>query len=75
MANTFIFYDDEQADSISGLSVSSNLPMRDEMYNRHVRFTGQDGGLWAFSAQYLTRLHNLSDQMLPTTAYPNRILT
>lgn len=56
MAHTFIFDGDEQTDFISGLGVRFNVPMRDELYNRHVRFAGQDGGLWAEAVQGLTGL-------------------
>lgn len=56
MAYTFVFDGDEQTDFISGLGVRFNVPMRDEQYNRHVRFVGQDGGLWAEAVQGLTGL-------------------
>lgn len=56
MTHTFIFDGDEQTDFISGLGVRFNVPMRDEMYNRHVRFAGEEGGLWAEAVQGLTGL-------------------
>jgi len=54
MTHTFVFDGDENRDFISGLGVRFNVPMRDELYNRHVRFAGQDGGLWAEAVQGLT---------------------
>ncbi len=54
MTHTFVFDGDEQTDFISGLGLRFTVPMRDELYNRHVRFAGQDGGLWAEAVQGLT---------------------
>jgi hypothetical protein len=56
MTHTFVFDGDEHQDFISGLGVRFSVPMRDERYNRHVRFAGQDQGLWAESVQGLTGL-------------------
>ncbi len=56
MTHTFIFDGDEYKDFISGLGVRFNVPFRDECYNRHIRFAGQDGGLWAEAVQGLTGL-------------------
>jgi len=58
MTHTFIFDGDENRDFISGLGVRFNVPMRDELYNRHVRFAGQDGGLWAEAVQGLTGMRD-----------------
>lgn len=56
LAHTFIFDGDEHSDFISSLGVRFDVPMRDQMYNRHIRFAGQDGGLWAEAVQGLTGL-------------------
>ena len=56
MAHTFIFDGDEYKDFICGLGVRFNVPMRDEFYNRHVRFAGQDGGVFGEAVQGLTGL-------------------
>lgn len=56
LTHTFIFDGDEQVDFISGLGLRFDIPMRDEPYNRHVRFAGQDSGLWAEAVQGLTGL-------------------
>ncbi len=56
MVHTFIFDGDENTDFISGLGVRFNVLMQDEYYNRHIRFAGQDNGLWAESVQGLTGL-------------------
>lgn len=56
MTHTFVFDGDEHKDFISSLGVRFSVPMRDECYNRHIRFAGQDQGLWAESVQGLTGL-------------------
>ena len=56
MAHTFIFDGDESKDFICGLGVRFNVPMYDEFYNRHVRFAGQDGGVFGEAVQGLTGL-------------------
>jgi len=56
MTHTFVFDGDENRDFIRGLGVRFNVPMYDEPYNRHVRFVGQNGGLWAEAVQGLTGL-------------------
>ncbi|HCQ03059.1 MAG TPA: Tat pathway signal sequence domain protein, partial [Candidatus Latescibacteria bacterium] len=49
-----VFDGDEHQDFISGLGVRFSVPMRDACYNRHIRFAGQDGGLWGKAVQGLT---------------------
>lgn len=56
LTHTFIFDGDEQQDFIRGLGVRFEVPMQDELYNRHVRFAGDDRGLWAEAVQGLTGL-------------------
>ncbi|TCS16644.1 Tat pathway signal sequence domain protein [Caulobacter sp. BK020] len=60
MMHTFIFDGDAARDFICGLGVTADVPMTDELYDRHVRFTGQDGGpntgLWAEAVKPLTGL-------------------
>ena len=47
MVHTIMFDGDESRDFIRGLGVSFTVPMREERHNRHVRFSGENGGLWA----------------------------
>ncbi len=54
MTHTFVFDGDEHQDFISGLGVRFSVPMRDALYDRHVRFAGQDGGLWGEAVQGVT---------------------
>lgn len=56
MAHTFVFDGDEHKDFISSLGVKFDVPMHDELYNRHVRLSGQGKGIWAEAVQGLTGL-------------------
>jgi hypothetical protein len=56
MMHTFIFDGDAAKDFICGLGVTAEVPMADELYDRHVRFTGQESGLWAEAVKPLTGL-------------------
>lgn len=47
MVHTLIYNGDQKKDFIRGAGVHFKVPMREEMHNRHVRFSGQNGGLWA----------------------------
>ncbi|HVS53288.1 MAG TPA: Tat pathway signal sequence domain protein [Opitutaceae bacterium] len=47
MIHTFVFDGDDQRDFIRGLGVVFNVPLREQVQNRHVRFSGENGGLWA----------------------------
>jgi hypothetical protein len=47
MVHTFIFDGDQEKDFISGLGVRFTVPMREEVQNRHVRFSGEGAGLWS----------------------------
>ena len=47
MVNTITYDGDDQKDFIKGLGLVFSVPMREELYNRHVRFAGEDSGIWA----------------------------
>lgn len=47
IVNTIIYNGDNQKDFIKGLAVVFSVPMREELYNRHVRFSGENPGIWA----------------------------
>ena len=46
LVHTIIFDGDEQRDFIRGLGLEFEVPLREEIQNRHVRFSGEDDGLW-----------------------------
>ncbi|PWF47813.1 exo-rhamnogalacturonan lyase family protein [Massilia glaciei] len=51
VVHTFIYDGNQQKDFIRGLGLRFTVPMREEVYNRHVAFSGRDGGLWMESLQ------------------------
>jgi hypothetical protein len=51
VVHTFIYDGNQQKDFIRGLGLRFTVPMREEVYNRHVAFSGQGGGLWMESLQ------------------------
>ena len=60
MVHTIIFDGDEKTDFIKGLGVVFDLPLREEMHNRHVRFSGEGEGLWVEPVQPLTGRRRIS---------------
>jgi hypothetical protein len=54
--HTFVFDGDEQRDFVRGIGLSFDVPMRDELHDRHVCFAGENGGLWAEGVRNLTGL-------------------
>lgn len=56
MMHTFIYDLDETKDFLAGIGVKFDVPMRDAMYDRHVRFVGKEKGVWAEAVQGLTGL-------------------
>ncbi len=47
MVHTIVFDGNQEKDFIRGLGIVFSVPMREQMLNRHVRFSGQNNGLWA----------------------------
>jgi hypothetical protein len=47
LVHSIIFDGDEQKDFIRGLGLIFDVPMREQIHNRHVRFSGEGLGLWA----------------------------
>lgn len=56
ISHTFVFDGDEHTDFITSLGIRFSVPMKDEPYNRHIRFAGEGQGMWAESVQGLTGL-------------------
>jgi hypothetical protein len=53
MVHSIVFDGDEHQDFIRGLGIIFSVPMREEIQNRHVRFSGEGNGLWAEPIQPL----------------------
>lgn len=47
LVNTITYDGDDQKDFIKGLALVFSIPMREALYNRHVRFAGEGSGMWA----------------------------
>lgn len=54
--HSFVFDGDEKTDFICGLGLSFSVPLSDQLHDRHVRFGGQNRGLWAEAVRGLTGL-------------------
>ncbi|HEX9975149.1 MAG TPA: DUF6250 domain-containing protein [bacterium] len=46
MVHTIIYDGDQQKDFIRGLGLVFDVPLDEQLYNRHIRFSGENGGLW-----------------------------
>lgn len=53
MVHTVMFDGDHEKDFIHGLGITFAVPMREEIQNRHVRFSGEKDGLWSEPIQPL----------------------
>ncbi len=47
LVHTIVFDGDQEKDFVRGLGVTFAVPMREDVQNRHVRFSGAGDGLWA----------------------------
>jgi hypothetical protein len=56
IVHSFIFDGDETKDFIRGLAIKAQAPLTDELYNRHIRFSGQENGVWGEAVRSLTGL-------------------
>ena len=54
LIHTIVFDGDDQKDFIKGLGLVFSVPMREQVHNRHVRFSGEGDGLWAEAVQPAT---------------------
>lgn len=56
LVHTIIYDGDENQDFIKGLGIRFNVPLTDDLHNRHVRFVGSDNGVFAEAVKGLTGL-------------------
>lgn len=54
--HTFVFDGDEASDFIRGIGVRFDVPLTDELHNRHVRFSGETDGIFGEAVRGLTGL-------------------
>ena len=68
LVHTIVFDGDHEKDFIKGLGVAFTIPMREQVHNRHVRFSGEGDGLWSEPAQPLT-----GRRFLPGNPYASQL--
>jgi hypothetical protein len=56
MLHTIVYDGNPQTDAISGLGIRFSVPMHGAFHDRHVRFSGQEKGLFAEAVRTLTGL-------------------
>lgn len=77
MVYTIIYDGDQEQDFIRGLGVTFDVPLDEELYNRHVRFAGEKDRLWDEPVQPLTgriplsKEENLYEKQLRGERIPN----
>lgn len=54
LVHSILFDGDQEKDFIRGLGLVFSVPMREQVHNRHIRFSGEGAGLWAEPIQPLT---------------------
>jgi len=54
MIHSIVFDGDQEKDFIKSLGVAFAVPMREQIHNRHVQFTGDGDGVWAEPIQPAT---------------------
>jgi hypothetical protein len=54
MVHSIVFDGDQEKDFIKGLGIAFAVPMREQVHNRHVHFSGDGEGLWAEPIQPAT---------------------
>ena len=56
IVHSLIFDGDPERHFIRGLGLAAEVPLRDALHERHVRFAGENGGLWGEAVRPLTGL-------------------
>jgi hypothetical protein len=54
LVHSFVYDGDQNKDFIKGLGIVFDVPLREQDHNRHIRFSGENGGLWSESVKTLT---------------------
>ncbi|MCC5835576.1 MAG: Tat pathway signal sequence domain protein [Opitutales bacterium] len=56
IAHTFVYDGDDAVDFISGLGLRFEVPLREASHNRHLRFVGEDKGVFSEAVRGITGL-------------------
>src|ERR1039457_3393698 len=73
LVHTIVFDGDQEKDFIKGLGLAFAVPMREQAHNRHVRFSGEGGGLWSEPVQPLSGRGQLDGNPYPDQLAGKRI--
>jgi hypothetical protein len=75
MVHTIIYDGDQQKDFIRGLGVVFTVPMREQVQNRHVAFSGESDGLWAEPVQPMIGREGrfVADPKTGADVYPRQV--
>jgi len=68
MVHSIVFDGDQEKDFIRGLGVAFAVPMREQVHNRHVRFSAEGDGLWSEPLQPVTGARGLMAPGAPPPA-------
>jgi hypothetical protein len=71
LVHTVIYDGDEEKDFIRGLGLAFDVPLREQVHNRHVRLGGEGSGLWAEPVQPATGRARLLHQ--ERDLYPDQV--
>lgn len=64
IVHTILYDGDQNKDFIRGLGVVFDIPMNEELYNRHVRFAGENNGFWSEPIEPMVGRRPLSDEKM-----------
>ena len=53
LIHSLVFDGDQDKDFIKGLGIVFDVPLREELYNRHIAFSNEEGGVWSEPVQPL----------------------
>ena len=73
LVHTIVFDGDQEKDFIRGLGLAFAVPMREQVHNRHVRFSGEGDGLWSRAVQPLTGAPPLCMPGSRTSVYADQL--
>ena len=76
LVHTIIYDGDQHKDFIRGLGLVFDVPMDEQIYNRHVRFSGENGGFWDEPVQPLNgrgSLYHNGEDLYPKQLAGERI--
>lgn len=70
MIHTFIYDGEQSEDFIKGLGVQFDIPLREQIQNRHVAFAGDNDGLWDEAVQPFIDQRSVSTAKEPAPGQP-----